>query len=320
MRYGQDINGYRVVTQPSNQNAGKCVWAFAERDGKEFFIKEFLDPKIPRTDGMGSVEDKQRRFAECARFEAWHHNLRTLLRPDDERAGNLVLAVDFFPKDSRFYKVTRRIHGAEVIPHRLTPDQQRVLLCTLADSLQLLHDKGFVHGDLKPENVLPHRPEHSDFYTAKLIDFDDAYLAGQPPPREEIGGDPRYGAPEWLRYLQGDETVEAAGLTQAADVFAFALLIHTYLFGALPSHDTAHDSPAAAVAAGAPLVWDSRAGAGLVTLLDALTQPDPAARPSMASAAEVLASPALFATAAPSRVRINLNGRRPTDGRTDSDT
>lgn len=309
MRYGQDINGYLVVSKPTNANAGKCVWAFAEKDGKEFFIKEFLNPKIPRADAMGSVADKERRFAECERFEEWHRNLRALLRPDDPRAGNLVLAVDFFAKDSRFYKVTRRVHGADVAPHQLPPDQQQVLLCTLADGLELLHDKGFVHGDLKQENVLLYRPPKSDLHIAKLIDFDDAYLAGKPPPRDVIGGNPLFGAPEWLRYLRG--SVDGSELTTAADVFAFGLLVHTYLFDALPAHDPVHDSPAAALVAGATLVWDSRANDRLAALLADLTSPDPAQRPGIADAAAELARPGLLAPAPPaerrvSRVRINL--------------
>jgi len=314
VRYGQEINGYVVVSKPSNANAGKCLWAFAEKDGKEFFIKEFLDPKIPRADAMGSIADKERRFAECARFEEWHQQLRTVLRPDESRAGNLVLAIDFFRGDSRFYKVTKRVHSTDAEPHRLTVSQQRVVLRTLADSLELLHDKGFVHGDLKPENVLLHRPPKSDLYTAKLIDFDDAYRAGQPPPRDAIGGDPRYGAPEWLRYLKGDPGVSATELTQAADVFAFALLIHTYLFGELPGHVPAYDSPAAAVAAGAPLVWNSRAGAALIGLLTALTRPDPTQRPTIAEAAAKIAPGSRV-----SRVRVNLNGRPRNEG-TDSHT
>ena len=31
-----------------NGGGGKCVWAFAEKDGREYFIKRFLEPKRPR--------------------------------------------------------------------------------------------------------------------------------------------------------------------------------------------------------------------------------------------------------------------------------
>lgn len=313
MKKGQTINGYLVVSRPGNANAGKCLWAFAEKNGEPFFIKEFLDPKRPRENGMGSPVDKRRRLGECDRFERRHERMMLLLRADDPYAGNLVLAVDFFPDGTRYYKVTRRIDSACTAPHTLSGREQAVLLHTLADSLRLLHERGIVHGDLKPDNVLLYRPARSRFHVTKLIDFDDAYPAGEPPARELVGGSPSYGAPEWLRYMRGDKAVRARDLTQAADLFSFGLLVHTYLVGEPPGHDAAYDSPAAAVAAGAELIFAPGLDPQTTRLLRALTDPDPAARPSIAEATRVLDG---FGDKAPaeraarsSRVRINLTGR-----------
>ncbi|MFC0115518.1 protein kinase domain-containing protein [Kibdelosporangium aridum] len=307
MRKDQVIRGYRVITKPSNANAGKCLWAFAEKDGKEYFIKEFLDPKIPRADAMGSVADKKRRYAECERFEQRHRQVMQLLNADWMHAGNLVPAVDFFAEETRYYKVTERVEHEDVEPHELPWNKQRLLLRTLADSLRLLHGCGIVHGDLKPENVLLHRPPQSTLLTAKLIDFDDAYPAGQPPSAETIGGDAVYCAPEWLRYVRGD----AVALTQAADMFAFGLLLHTYLVGSPPDHGPDCDSAAAAVLTGAPLIWADDLGSEITDLLAALTDPDPAARPEITEVDEILTDLPEAKTPAPgrSRVRINIGGR-----------
>jgi serine/threonine protein kinase len=312
MRQGQIINGYEVTSRPSNADAGKCLWAFASRDGKEYFIKEFLDPKRPRADSMGSVADKERRFAECERFEKRQRRVAGLLRGDHPQAGNLVLTVDFFVDGTRYYKVTKRVHGADVRPHELDTDQQTVLLRTLVDSLCLLHQHAIVHGDLKPENILLHQPNASGLYTAKLIDFDDAYPAGEPPPREVVGGNPLYGAPEWLRYLRDDRAVQAEELTQAADMFSFGLLVHNYLTGELPAFPESHDSPAAAVLAGATLRWHKRLPGPWTELLPTLTDADPAARPDIDQIAGVLdggAVPEPAPAARRSRVRVNLSGR-----------
>ena len=306
--------GYRVVSRPSNADAGKCLWAFAEKDGGEFFIKEFLDPKRPRPDSMGSVEDKRRRLAECERFEARQRQVSDALRRDDPQAGNLVLMTDFFHVGTRYYKVAERIRAAAVRPEELSAGLQLILLRTLADSLGLLHRIGIVHGDLKPENILLHQPTGSSVYTAKLIDFDDSYPVGDPPPRELVGGNPRYGAPEWLGYLRGEKAFRREHLTQAADMFAFGLLAHAYLYGSLPEFADEYESPAAAVLAGDPLRWRPDLPAPWADLLPALTHLDPARRPGIADTIAVLAGKA--PPRRPSRVRINLTGRAPSPATT----
>jgi serine/threonine protein kinase len=308
MRQGQVVNGYTVTSRPSNANAGKCVWAFATKDSRDYFIKEYLDPKLPRPDSMGSPADKQQRYLECQRFEQRHRRMSGMLRADHLHAGNLVLAQDFFAEGTRYYKVTDRIDGVDVVPHELAGRQQLVLLRTLGDSLRLLHEKGIVHGDLKPDNVLLHRPQGSTVLTAKLIDFDDAYPATEPPPPELVGGNPVFGAPEWLRYLRGEVT--GSVLTQAADMFAFGLLVHVYLYGAVPAHRAGYESPAAAVLDGAPLRWNDAVPDRLRRLLEALTRPDPLVRPGITAVMAVLDDPAVLsgAPAARSRVRINLTG------------
>lgn len=322
MKQGQTIGGYTVLTRPTNADAGKCLWAFAEKDGNRYFIKEFLDPKLPRPDGMGSVADKERRYAECQRFAARHERVMALLPADHEDAGNLVLAVDFFAEGTRYYKVTPQVTASDAAPHELEPRAQLVLLRTLADSLRLLHHSGIVHGDLKPENVLLAKPRQGPLLIAKLIDFDDSYPAGEPPAKDAIGGNPLYGAPEWLEYVR--EGRQASSLTQAVDMFAVGLLIHTYVFGGPPGYGTAHDSPAAAVLDGVRLDWDPNAGGRLRQLLTALTSAAPSSRPDISTVAEHLAAPDILTATDPApvstrgaggRVRVNFTTRRPATAR-----
>jgi serine/threonine protein kinase len=315
VKQGDLIMGYRIVSRPSNADAGKCLWAFAEKDGNAYFIKEFLDPKRPKPDSMGSVEDKQRRLAECERFEARQRRVGKALRSDDPQAGNLVLMADFFHAGTRYYKVTERIDAAAVRPDQLTADRQLILLRTLADSLGLLHRIGIVHGDLKPENILLYQPPGSSMYTAKLIDFDDSYPVGEPPPRAVVGGNPQYGAPEWLAYLRGDAGIVPTSLTQAVDMFAFGLLAHAYLYGSPPGFSAEHESPAAALLAGDRLCWHPDLAQPWSDLLPALTQVDPARRPTIDDTIAVLAGDR---PPRASRVRINMSGRLSTPASTGS--
>jgi hypothetical protein len=315
VRQGQIVNGYRITTKPTNTDAGKCLWAFAEKGGKEVFIKEFLDPKRPRADSMGSVADKNRMFALCKEFEDRHWRVIERIARDDLDAGNLVLADDFFHEGARYYKVTRRLRPAGgKAPHELDAAGKAVLLATLADSLRLLHRLGIVHGDLKPTNVVLHQPAGSDLRTAKLIDFDDAYVSGSPPARDVIGGDVVHGAPEWVRYLRGDRTVRPEHLTTAVDLFAFGLVAHLYVTGALPRFGGPHGTAAEAVAAGERPRFDPRLTPALTSTLRALLDPDPRARPAIADVRDVLVDPANLTFAAPvraSRLRVNVAGRGP---------
>ncbi|WP_151484058.1 protein kinase domain-containing protein [Streptomyces albicerus] len=296
MKSGDVIGGYLVVTEPTNADGGKCMWAFAEKDGKEYFLKRFLEPKRPREGSGGSAVSRRIRLETCQDFEERHKSIMKLLRPDASGAGNLVLATDFFYAGSTYYKVTERIDTTSLEkPQSLDPKQKSVLLKTLGTSLRLLHDIDVVHGDLKPANVLVQKREGAAFHTAKLIDFDDSYLSGDPPAREDIAGDSLYGAPEWRRYVQGDESVESRDLTTAVDIFALGLMAHHYLTGSLPEFEGRFGSPADAVNADEPLVVNERLSTPMQGLIAAMTAADPGSRPTAATFLAALKDPEVCA-------------------------
>ncbi|MBK3576286.1 protein kinase [Streptomyces sp. MBT65] len=293
MKQGQFLRDYLIVTKPTNDHAGNCLWAFAERDGHEYFVKQFLDPKRPRPESMGSADSKRRLEKVCVEFEKRHESVIERIDPAALDAGNLVTAVDFFCEGTTYYKVTERVHAVELPPTSgLDALQRKVLLRTLGDSLQLLHGLGIVHGDLKPTNVLVEaRP--GPLYIAKVIDYDDAYLSGNPPEQGVIGGDVIYGAPEWVRYNKKDDpTVRGADLTTAADMFALGLMTHEYLTGARPGHPLI--SAGAAVNAGEALTLDGRLHERVAELISALTARDPAARPTAAHFLDVVGDQSLL--------------------------
>jgi len=151
----------------------------------------------------------------------------------------------------------------------------------VAHSLRILHDRGIVHGDLKPSNVLIKRTELG--YTTKLIDFDNAYLAGEPPPPEEIVGTMNYYSPELVGYIQETGTA-AAELTQKADIFALGLIYAEYLTGTGAAFDAAAYQYAGVAAAAGQTLRLPPAGlpAPVVELVDRMLLADPAARPTIA--------------------------------------
>ena len=301
MKLNGELNGYRITTKPTNDGAGKCLWAFAEKDGAQYFVKEFLDPKRPRPESMGDAAAKQQLLAQCEDFERRHWSVIDRLDPDDLDAGNLVTAVDFFFVGTRYYKVTRRLDPVDLDPHTLSDRQKSVLLGTLLDSLALLHRLDIVHSDLKPQNILLHRPPGSDLLTAKLIDFDDAYVSGQPPGRQVIGGDAMYASPEWIRYAGNDSGTGPGRMTTASDLFALGLIVHQYLTGALPAYDPAYASPAGAVNARRQPVPDPRLQSQIDRLVRQSLSADPAVRPDATQWLPVIAQEYTVGLRSPAR-------------------
>jgi eukaryotic-like serine/threonine-protein kinase len=280
MRQGDLLNGYTVVTKPTNAGGGKCLWAFATRDGGDYFIKEFLEPKWPLESSPGTAASKEQRRMDCLAFEQRHRHVMDRLKADDIGGGNIVIAEAFFREGTTYYKVTKRIDSSN-LPSLvgLTARQKAVVMRTLALSLQQLHKIDVVHGDLKPDNVLVQKKPGGSLYMAKLIDFDDSYLAGEPPDPGTVGGDTLYGAPELLAYIQDDAGIDGADLTTAVDMFALGLMLHEYLTGQRPGFASVFSSPGEAVKAGQQLTVDPLLHFALARLIRSLTDGRPARRP-----------------------------------------
>ena len=283
MKAGDILNGYRILEDFKVVGAGLSKWTFAERGGRQYFIKEFLSPTYPDDDAPGSEKIKAKKRARCAAFEAHHRGVQRALAPLSAYGGNLIVTLDFFRWGAKYYKVTEKVDAegmssADVTALGLRP--QLVLMKTVAHSLKILHDLKIVHSDLKPSNVLIKRTELG--YTTKLIDFDSAYIAGRPPPPEEIVGTINYYSPELLGYIQ-EAGVAPGELGVASDIFALGLIYTEYLTGAPPPFDVArYHEPAVAVRSGETLRIPRRGiPTQIADLIDAMMSPDPARRPTI---------------------------------------
>ena len=179
MKAGDVINGYRILEDFKVVGAGLSKWTFAERGGRQYFIKEFLSPTYPEDDAPGSEKIKAKKRARCAAFEAHHRGVQRALAPLSAYGGNLIVTLDFFRWGAKYYKITEKVdaEGLTIVDiAALGLRVQLVLMKTVAHSLKILHDLKIVPGDLKPSNVLIKRTELG--YATKLIDFDHAYIAG----------------------------------------------------------------------------------------------------------------------------------------------
>ncbi len=175
------------------------------------------------------------------------------------------------------YLVTELIDGPSLNERLrdgpLSDDEAAVLLAELSEALLVVHDRGIVHRDVKPGNILLARPAVPDRpFDAKLADFGIAQLTGRATRLTAAGtilGTAAYLSPEQARGLPA---------TPAADIYSLGLVLLEALTGRPAFTGTLAETLAARLRA-APEVPGSL-GYRWKSILTAMTATDPDARPS----------------------------------------
>lgn len=240
---GETVKGYKIIQEFTTLGGGLSRWTFAEKDGKVFFLKEFLAPKYPKDDSPGSEKVKAQRRKRCERFENHHKALKRAIDTSTSAGGNLVATIDFFRHGTTYYKVTEKVDISTIKLDDIStlPIERRILvLKTVAHSLMVLHQLNIVHGDLKPDNILIKQTKTGD-YVAKLIDFDNSYFSAAPPEisdESDIVGDPVYYSPELGKYIKRDSSISPNDLSISSDIFTLGIIYSQYLTGKLPKFNS----------------------------------------------------------------------------------
>ncbi len=129
------------------------------------------------------------------------------------------------------YLVSELVHGRtlDVLERDGALSDRDVLRVglALADALAHAHERGVIHRDVKPQNVIVPDETHDPRGAAKLTDFGVAHLAGDEPLTRtgDVVGTLAYMAPE-----------QAAGehVDERADLYALALVLYEALAGGNP--------------------------------------------------------------------------------------
>ena len=220
--------------------------------------------KVFAEDAEG-IDDAERRRSETALLASVSH--RALVRlydaARDPTTGREFLVMELV--DGRDLRETLRLGP-------IGPSDAAGMLADLAEALHVIHDRGIVHRDVKPANVLlepAHLPARN--WNAKLADFgiarliDDARLTRT----GLLVGTPGYLSPE---------QVSGRPPTPAADVYSLGLLLLEARTG-----ETAFPGPAVEAASARlardPDIPDS-IGSDWAALLRAMTARDPVDRPA----------------------------------------
>lgn len=177
---------------------------------------------------------------------------------------NVVTAYDANELHDRFYLVLEFVDGpdlAALVAQRgpLPVDEACELVRQAASGLQHAHEKGIVHGDIKPNNLMVARPTPGAALAVKLADF------GVPKGPASANG---FAAPEQLNPA-------ARGCDHRADLYSLGAVLFFLLVGRAPNRgaDLARLRP--------------DVPAPVAAIVQRLLAPSPAAR--FESAAELLA-------------------------------
>ena len=147
---------------------------------------------------------------------------------------NIVGITDHGVDRGLYYLVTEYVDGQTLrqlirTEGPLPTDQVMALTAQLCDGLAHAHDRGLVHRDLKPDNILIEREDHG--VLARITDFGIARAGAPAGPRRRLTreglilGTPSYMAPE---QLAGDE------IDPRADLYALGVVLYEMLAGTVP--------------------------------------------------------------------------------------
>jgi serine/threonine protein kinase len=144
------------------------------------------------------------------------------------RHPNITSVIDVREEDGQLYMVMEFIEGGSLFDRlrtrgAFTPRQACRLAREVCEALHAAHERGIVHRDVKPHNVLLTRGGQ-----AKVTDFGIAQVAGS-------SGLTRTGSTMGtLKYMAPEQHDDAKNVDRRADIFGVGALLYTLLAGREP--------------------------------------------------------------------------------------
>jgi serine/threonine-protein kinase len=137
--------------------------------------------------------EKDQRFLDQAEQE--YKIASRLNSPNIRKVERLIRKKDGLLSVSELYLLMEHVDGASVEREPPQLMDEAVYICEqVAHGLAYMHGQGFVHADMKPNNIIVHHDINSEEMAAKIIDLGQSCKSGTV--KQRIQGTPDYIAPE----------------------------------------------------------------------------------------------------------------------------
>jgi serine/threonine-protein kinase len=267
---------YRIEARLGDGAMGAVYRARHVKLGRPFAVK-VLRPALL---GDETIRQRFRREAKLA-GSLDHHNIVGMVDIGETSDGLCYLVMEYAPGATLYDLILQSAP--------LPTEQVIAIMRQLCDGLAHAHDRGLIHRDFKPENVVLERSERGE--RLKIIDFGiailrDEAMSSSPERLTTTGivlGTPHYMAPE---QALGDP------LDHRVDLFALGVMCFEMLTGRPPFDGDGVDVARANVALDTPAMSERAPGLTFDPLLEALTRrlmsKSREARPESAAATRLL--------------------------------
>jgi serine/threonine protein kinase/tetratricopeptide (TPR) repeat protein len=189
--------------------------------------------------------------------------------------GRVFFVMEYLDGQSlgRVLRQHTRVEAARALP----------ILRQVAKALGAAHEKGIVHLDVKPDNVML-LPSGKRNDAVKVVDFGIAGLMHQTSEEDEIAGTPEYIAPE---------RASGHGYDHRSDVYALGVMAYEMLAGIVPFHGKNHVATLTMQVKDPPVPLRRQPGGKdvpeeLADLVARMLSKDPEARPQSMAEVEAL--------------------------------
>lgn len=211
-RLGQRLGDYLVVARVADGAMGR-VYEARHHETRERVAIKILHPDVARD--QVAVERFKREYETA----------------NEMQHANIVKIIDFGTTGDGLSFMTMEYLEGEELGHALRrdstlqPARMIRVICQAALGLDYAHSFGFIHRDLKPDNIFLAKGEGGD--TVRVLDFGSVKLQMETGPKLTAFGT-TLGSPY---YMSPEQAMGKADVDHRTDVFALAAIVYECVTG-----------------------------------------------------------------------------------------